>query len=376
MDRALGLGDRIKRANWLLLGLGCVLALAGVLSVGAASQGGGIRFGAVQMKWFAVGVSLCLLTLSVPYRRIVALRYFWYAVGLVALALCLVIGRGPNVARWIQIGSFRAQPSEIMKVIMVIVLAGYLRYGRSYREMSGLVRPILLTMIPIALIFKQPDLGTAVLLLPVLLVMLYVAGARRRHLIGIVVAGILGAAILVATGMIKEYQLKRVYSFLMQSQENQVLLRGDGHQVYHSKIVVGSSSFTGNGTGESVRDAVRFLPERHSDFIFPVFVSAFGLSGATLLFLVYLIFVGLLLRTAIHVREPSGRLLAVGVATLFACQSVINLAMTIGLLPIVGMPLPFLSYGGSSMLTSFIALGLVLNVGADHPVEFGRGDFD
>ena len=108
----------------------------------------------------------------------------------------------------------------------------------------------------------------------------------------------------------------------------------------------------------------------------PVVIHAFGLGGATLLFMVYLLFVGLLLKTALSVREPSGRLLAVGVASLFACQTVINLAMTVGLLPIVGMPLPFLSYGGSSLLTSFAALGLVLNVGSDHPVEFGRGDFD
>jgi rod shape determining protein RodA len=105
-------------------------------------------------------------------------------------------------------------------------------------------------------------------------------------------------------------------------------------------------------------------------------IHAFGLGGATLLFMVYLLFIGLLLRTALSVREPSGRMVAIGVATLFACQTVINLAMTVGLLPIVGMPLPFLSYGGSSLLTSFAALGLVLNVGSDHPVEFGRGDFD
>ena len=177
-------------------------------------------------------------------------------------------------------------------------------------------------------------------------------------------------------GLLNEYQKDRIRAFTHQGSGDQVLLRDKGHQLHNSKVVVGTASVMGSGLGEETGDAVRYLSQAHTDFVFPVVITAFGTLGATAFLLLYLLFVALLLRTALKVREPSGRLLAVGIATLFACQAAINMAMTLGLLPVVGMPLPFISKGGSSLLTSFIALGLVLNVGADHPVEFGRGDFD
>jgi rod shape determining protein RodA len=269
------------------------------------------------------------------------------------------------------------QPSELVKLILVITLAGYIRYERRHRTFRGLFTPFAMTLIPFMLIMKQPDLGTALLLLPVLFVMLYVAGANRTHLGIVAVAGLAAAVLLFFTpGLLNEYQKDRVRGFLMQGSNDTALVRSHNHQIEQSKMVVGTADFFGRGLGETTRESTRFLPERHSDFIFPVMIHAFGLFGATLLFMTYLLFIGLILRTALKVREPSGRLLAVGVASLFACQTVINLCMTLGLLPIVGMPLPFVSYGGSSLLTSFAALGLVLNVGSDHPVEFGRGDFD
>ena len=377
MDRDLTLSERLKRADWGLLGLGVLLALAGAMAVGAASQGSRVDYASNQVRWVVVGAAVCLLTLAMPYRRIVDWRYLWYAGGIFLLLAVLVVGRGKSAGRWIQLGGFRMQPSEIMKVILVITLAGYIRYGRSHRSFRGLARPFALTLIPVLLIMKQPDLGTALLLLPLLLVMLYVAGAQRSHL-GIVLGlGLVAAVCLYfVPGLMSGYQKNRVQAFLLQGSDNEVLLRNKGHHLHHSKIVVGTAGFWGQGLGDETREATQFLPERHSDFIYPVFVTSFGTVGATLYFVALLVFVGLVLRQALRVREPSGRLLCVGVATLFACQTLINLAMTVGLLPIVGMPLPFLSYGGSSLLASFAALGLVLNVGADNPVEFGRGDFD
>lgn len=370
------LGERLKRADWLLLGLGVALAVAGVSAVQVAAKGR-IDYGAVQMRWTVIGVAVCLLMLAVPYRRIVQWRYLWYAGGLLLLVAVLFLGSGKSARRWIAVGSFRMQPSEVMKLILVITLAGYIRYERRHRTFRGLATPFALTLIPVLLIMKQPDLGTALLLVPILFLMLYVAGANRVHL-SIVAAGGLAAGLVLffTPGLLNEYQKDRVRAFLLQGSDDTALRRKLNHQIEHSKMVVGTAQFFGSGTGEDTREAIRFLPERHSDFIFPVIIHAYGLGGATLLFTVYVLFVGLLLRTALSVREPSGRMLALGVAALFACQAIVNLAMTVGLLPIVGMPLPFLSYGGSSLLTSFAALGLVLNVGSDHPVEFGRGDFD
>lgn len=377
MHNDMTLADRLKRADWALLALGVLLALAGALTVGAASQGSRIDYASNQVRWVIVGAAVCLLTLAMPYRRIVDWRYLWYAGGIFLLLAVLAIGRGKSAGRWIQLGGFRMQPSELMKLILVVTLAGYIRYDKRHRSFRGLARPFAITLLPVLLIMKQPDLGTALLLIPLLLVMLYVAGAKRGHL-GLVLAMGLGAGLLLyfVPGLMSGYQKNRVQAFLLQGSDNEVLLRNKGHHLHHSKTVVGTAGFWGKGFGADTAESTRYLPERHSDFIYPVFVTSFGTAGATFYFLGLLLFIGLLLRQALRVREPSGRLLCVGVATLFGCQTLINLAMTVGLLPIVGMPLPFLSYGGSSLLVSFAALGLVLNVGADNPVEFGRGDFD
>jgi len=372
----MSLGERLKQADWLLLGLGVGLAIIGVVAVKTAA-GTALDYGGIQMRWTVIGIAVCLLVLAVPYRLIVQWRYLWYGGGVLLLLAVLLVGRGKSAHRWIELGSFRMQPSEIMKLVLVITLAGYIRYERRHRTFRGLATPFGITLIPFLLIMKQPDLGTALLLLPILFVMLYVSGANRRHLGIVMGCGLVAALVFFFTpGLLNPYQKNRVLAFLMQSSSDTALKRSHNHQIRNAKTIVGTARFLGAGTGEATKESVRDLPERHSDFIFPVFIYAFGLAGATLLFMLYLLFVGLILRTALRVREPSGRLLAVGVASLFACQTVINLCMTIGLLPIVGMPLPFLSYGGSSLLTSFAALGLVLNVGSDHPVEFGRGDFD
>jgi rod shape determining protein RodA len=373
----LTLGERLRRANWLLLAIPLLLTGLGILTLRSAAEGQKVDYLWLQVRWAAVGVAGCLLMLAFPYRRAVELRYVLYGVGLVLLGLVLVKGSGKSAGRWIEIGAFRMQPSEFMKLILVITLAGYIRYEKSHRTFRGLVVPFALTLVPLGLIMKQPDLGTALLLVPILFVLLYVAGARLRHL-GIVA---LGGAIAFATmyfvpGLMNEYQKDRIRAFLRQGSDDVALIQSQNHQLHLSKVAVGTSDFFGTGAGEEAGEAVRYLPERHTDFIFPVFVTAFGLAGTSVLLLLELAFLALLLRTAVRVREPSGRMLALGTAALFGAQAFINMAMTVGLLPIVGVTLPFFSYGGSSLLTSYLAVGLVLNAGSDHPMEFGRGDFD
>jgi rod shape determining protein RodA len=305
------------------------------------------------------------------------MRHLLWGGGVFLLVLVLFVGRGKSAGRLIELAGFRLQPSEVMKLFLVIALAGALRYEQGFERQRRIRLPVLLTLVPVLLVMKQPDLGTALLFIPLLVAVLYAAGARGRPLLLFLGTGIAGLLVLwFVPGLLEGYQRTRLEAFLRQGSDDPVLLNGPGHHLHESKTVVGTGPVLGNGTGEETAEAIRLLPERHSDFAFPVFANAFGLAGVTVLLLLYLLFLGLLLRTALRVREPSGRLLAVGTTALFAVQAVVNMAMTIGILPIVGMPLPFISYGGSSLLTSFLALGLVLNVGAESPVEFGRSDFE
>ncbi len=377
MTDDLTLGERLRRANWLLLAIPLVLTSIGILTLGAAAEGQRVDYLWLQVRWAAVAVAGCLLMLAFPYRRAVELRYVLYGIGLVLLAVVLVRGSGKSAGRWIDLGAFRVQPSEFMKLILVITLAGYIRYEKSHRTFRGLAVPFAMTLVPLGLIMKQPDLGTALLLVPILFVLLYVAGARLRHLGIVALAGIAAfAALYYVPGLMNEYQKDRIRAFLRQDSEDVALIQSQNHQLHLSKVAVGTSDAFGAGLGDDAAESVRYLPERHTDFIFPVFVTAFGLAGTSVLLLLQLAFLALLLRTAVRVREPSGRMLAVGTAALFGTQTFVNMAMTVGLLPIVGVTLPFFSYGGSSLLTSYLAVGLVLNAGSDHPMEFGRGDFD
>ena len=370
--------ERLGRANWLLLGLALLLCAAGISTISFASEE--TDFGRLQTRWAVVGLAGCLLVFTVPYRRVVQVRHVLYALGVLALVAVLFTSARKGASRWIALGAFRMQPSEFMKVILVVTLAGFIRYERSYKRFRGLALPFALTLVPVLLVMRQPDLGTALLLVPVLFGLLFVAGARPAHLAAVGACGlVVGLAMYFVPGLLNSYQKDRIVAYLQQDAESSgyeadLLRRTQGHQLHAAKTAVGVGGMT--GASEDDLAVVRRLPERRTDFVFPVFAARYGLLGTSLLLGAYLLFLALLLATAMRVREPSGRMLVVGVFTLFAAQAVVNLAMTVGLLPIVGVPLPFLSYGGSSLLVSFLALGLVLSVGVDPPMEFGRGDFD
>ena len=375
--RELTLGERLKRADWLLLLVAVLLTVMGMVSVKVASDGQPTDYGWLQVRWTVISVAACLLMMAFPYRRVVELRYLLYGLGMLFLVVVLFKGSGKSAGRWIEVGSFRVQPSEFMKLVLVIALAGYIRYEKGYKEFRGLAIPFAMTIVPLLLVMKQPDLGTAVLFLPILFVMLYVAGARPSHLGVLAAAGLVAAVVLFSVpGLLENYQKTRFLAFLHRGDGAASLNQSLNHQLNQSETVVGTAGLLGLGTGEDAEEAVRFLPERHTDFAFPVLVTVFGLAGTTAFLVLYMLFLVLLMRASLRVREPSGRLLAVGIGVLFASQAVINMAMAVGLLPIVGVTLPFVSYGGSSLLTSFLGLGLVLNLGADSPMEFGRGDFE
>jgi rod shape determining protein RodA len=374
------LTDRLVRANWLLLGLAVLLTAVGIATVGTASEPDGTPWAWLQLRWAIVAVAFTLLLLAVPYDRFVAASPVLYAAGIAGLLAVLAIGSGRGAQRWIDLGAFRMQPSEFMKPILVVTLAGYVRYRQAYKRFRGLAWPFAMTLLPVALVMKQPDLGTALLLVPVLFASLFVAGARPRHLALVALAGMAAGVLLyVVPGLMEPYQKDRVRQFLLQdsgTEAARVLRLSHGHQLDQSKTAVALGGLLGADGEDALEEAIGRLPERQTDFVFAVLAAKWGLLGVSFVLLAYLAFLATLLSTAAKVKEPSGRILAVGVFTLFAVQVLVNLGMTLGLLPVVGVTLPFFSYGGSSLLTSFAAVGLVLAVELHPKMEFGVGDFD
>ncbi len=336
-----------------------------------------------QILYFLTGVALLLAALVPSYQRIGRYAYFAYGLTLVLLVLLLLdryidlplIPVRNNARRWVSIGPLSLQPSEFMKAILILTLARYLRFRDSYRRWPGLITPFLLTLVPMALILLQPDLGTMLMLLPVLFIMLFVAGARLRHLALIVLLGGASLPLFYFYGM-KPYQQERFQILLKQNVADARWHRGPGYQLYQSKIALGSGGLTGEGWGQGIFIDRSLLPEEHNDFIFAIIGHQWGLIGCALVILAYSIIVFFGLEVATVTNDPFGRLLAVGVCAMIVVQALLNISMTVGLAPITGMTLPFVSSGGSSLWANFLALGLLINVAQRRPMLIAHPPFE
>ena len=332
-----------------------------------------------QIGYAALGVVFFLALLMVHYLTFCRYAYVLYGIGILLLAYVLFRGsEAKGAARWIGIAGQQFQPSEFMKVALVVCLARYLQFRESYRTFFGLLPPLLLTLVPMGLILLQPDLGTSLVLIPLPFVMLYAAGARLRHLLPIIGLGMAAVPGLVALHQwgyklfLKEYQWQRILSFL----DPQSDAAGSGYQIIQSLIAVGSGGLFGKGLGMGTQNRLNFLPERHTDFIFSIIGEEWGFFGAIGVLVLYtLIFVGGI-GIAARTRESFGRLLSVGMMSVLAVQVLINVGMTIRLCPVTGLTLPFISYGGSSLLTSFIMVSLVINVGMHRPMTLAQETFE
>jgi rod shape determining protein RodA len=350
----------LQNVDWPLLGaMGGIVILSATtlasLHIGRAGGNVALR----QLVWFAVGLFALLVVASIDYRRLVRLAPLIYLLGLAGLVSVFVMGRTVSGARrWILIGPMSVQPSEAFKICFVLMATWVLtsRWAQPVGKTTlALTVPVL--AIPAVLIVKQPDLGTALLLIPVLTALLVGAGIRLRLLGGLVLAGV-SALPLVWFLAMKEYQRERILVFLDPFRDP----LGSAYNVIQAKIAIGSGQLLGKGVAGATQSRLAFLPERHTDFIFAVFAETWGFVGCLVLLTCYAL---LLLRgfdIAASAREPVGRLIAVGVTALFATQVLVNVGMVTGLLPVVGVPLPLMSYGGTSMLVSLTALGLLLSV--------------
>lgn len=313
-----------------------------------------------QAYWLAIGLLIAFTVCSLDYRH---LEYFgapFYIINVVLLLLVLLVGKtSMGATRWLDLGFFNLQPSEIMKIVIIITLARYFsdKGHASRHSLRELLPPFLLMGVPVALILKQPDLGTSMLLLFIGMTVILFSGVRRSALAALSGCGLLAAA----SGwfFLHDYQKERIRTFL--DPERDPL--GSGYHIIQSKIAVGSGGFFGKGFMQGTQSQLSFLPERHTDFAFSVFAEEWGFSGSLLLLLLYLLVIIVGIHIARRAADRFGMYLAVGVVAMLFWHIIVNLGMVIGLLPVVGVPLPLFSYGGTSMVTTMIGVGLLLNVG-------------
>lgn len=316
-----------------------------------------------QMAWIAIGLLLSLIILSIDYQKFVDMSYLFFGLNILLLLIVLFFGSTRlGAQRWVYIGGIAIQPSEFVKLTFILALSSYLgnRAKFSYR-ITDLVIPFILMAIPLMLIFLQPDLGTALMLIPILFAMLFVRGASVKHLLSIITVGILSTPFL--WFFMKDYQKQRLSVFINPNADP----LGAGYTIIQSKIAIGSGFFFGKGWLSGTQNQLNFLPERHTDFIFSVVGEEGGFIGCMILLTLYCVIIYRGLRIATSTGDTYGKILATGIVTMFAFQTIINVGMTSGFMPVVGLPLPLMSYGGSSLLTTLVALALLFNVGIHHP---------
>jgi rod shape determining protein RodA len=348
---------------WSLAAIVVLLAGFGILGISRAAElADATKWSRSQAVFAGIGL-LAMLAATWPHYRIYW-RISYGAFGATLILLVIVYFCPPikHAQRWIRIGPLGVQPSEFAKVAFVLAMARYLMYRENYRRRRGLLAPLAISLIPILLILKEPDLGTALVFLPVVLVMLFVAGARWIDL-GVLVGLGLMILPLLWTQMTRE-QRSRVTAWFDQPPPA-VRPSDDAYHLYLAKQMRSLGGVWGSWiAGQPTEDPAAYrLPEAHTDFIFCVLGERYGLPGMAALLGLYLLAVWRMIRIGNATQEPFGRLVAHGVAALFAVEVAINTAMTVGLLPITGLALPLVSYGGSNLVAHALAVGVVLNIG-------------
>ncbi len=349
--------------DWKILLLIFAIAAVGILNIHSASASytlSGMSYPVKQFYWFLIGVLLILVICSIDYHILEDLSYWFYCILIFFLLLVLAMGRtSMGATRWLHLGFFSMQPSEPMKIVITITFACFFTRN-SPAGLIGLreiIKPFLILSVPAILIAKQPDLGTAIMVCLVAGTITVAVGVRWRTLFTIMLTAI--PAVYIAWNyMLRSYQKNRVLNFL--NPERDPLK--SGYHLIQSKIAVGSGGLAGKGFMQGTQSQLRFLPEQHTDFAFSVFSEEWGFIGSIILLILYFALILWGLNVASRCNDRFGTLLAVGVTAMLFWHIIINIGMVIGLFPVVGVPLPFFSYGGTSMITSMIGMGILLNI--------------
>lgn len=352
--------------------LAAILALTGLFfihsastSFSAAADPGLSPYVSKQVAWLAAGTIAFAITALVSYRHFCHGRrpLYLFLVAIVLMVACMVFGTEINGAKsWIVLGSVSIQVSEFCKPIFILMLAGLLRFRPGQGAAQSIVLPGLVLLVMLALILKQPDFGTAMIFIPTFLAMCWLSGASTKVITGLLSVGTLALPALYLSGLFRSHQLSRIETWLAILTGAPVDRSGDAYQVTMSMNAIGSGGFAGRGYGNSLVSQGEFLPERHTDFIFSVLAEETGFLGAALVVILLAALAGACLWVAMRAQDTFGRLIAVGVATALMTQVIINVGMVTGLVPVTGLPLPLMSYGGSSMVATMMCLGLVASV--------------
>ena len=366
---AMTLSRRFWQLNWFLIVLICALACIGFAMLYSAGGGSYSPWAERQMVRFGVGMVVMLTIALTDIRLWLRYAYLFYAVVLILLLAVEFAGAvGMGAQRWIGLEFFYLQPSELMKIALVLSLARFF-HRLSLDDVARpthLLFPVMLVAMPVALVLRQPDLGTAMLLLIGSTAMFFLAAVRIWKFVLVGLVGL--ASVPVVWSMLHAYQKKRIMTFL--SPENDPL--GAGYHIIQSKIALGSGGIFGNGFLQGTQSHLRFLPEIQTDFIFTMYAEEFGLVGGLFLIALYAAIIVYGFAIAMRSRSHFGRLVAMGVITTFFLYAFVNIAMVMGLVPVVGVPLPLISYGGTAMMTVLIGFGLLMNVYVHRDTRISR----
>jgi len=358
----------LRNLDWTIFSVSIFISLIGILTIYSATrppiEEAHPTFYLKQSIWLIIGVLFALLFASFDYIWLGRLSGVIYVVGLFLLAVVLLVGKvGMGAQRWLNIGPVSFQPSEIFKLIFIIVISGHLAMRNTPFTMGGILKLFFLVfLLPFLLILKQPDLGTGIVLMMIFLSLVLSKGIKRKAMLFVLLLGLISIPFIgnIFWNGLKDYQRNRLIAFM----EPEADPKGIGYQIIQSKVAVGSGMLFGKGYLRGTQGPLRFLPEKHTDFIFSSFAEEWGFAGCLIVLCAYLFLILRALNIAKNSKDSFGRYLAMGVAFMFTIYSTVNLAMILGLMPIVGVPLPFMSYGGTALIINFMAVGILMGIRA------------
>ncbi len=361
-------GEYLERYKWrkfdsTLLFIVLLLSAIGVIAIYSSNLQSDSMFMKSlylrQIYWISLSLVAMGVVMFIDYHTIERMAYPLYTVGIISLILVDITGHtGGGSQRWLAMGGFNFQPSEIMKITLIILIARIVDDMEKDEEMGvlDLLKPAFFAAVPFLMVARQPDLGTALIFIILFASIVLFAGIRKRIIVK--TAALMAILAPLFWLFLKPYQKKRILTLLDPESDPM----GQGYQIIQSKIAIGSGGLWGKGLFEGTQSKLNFLPAKHTDFIFSVVAEEVGFVGSIILIALFFFFIMRVMETAIHSRDKFGALITVGVGSMITFNLLYNIGMTLGLLPIVGLTAPFISYGGSSLLTNFIGIGLVLNV--------------